>query len=189
MADLAEACGELARWLPAAQALTAIPDADGSTGRAQPSSRPPWNAPAAAALYDALEGTRQIEAAWRSEAARRPVPPLPVSAMGMVLASLQRLADSVPQASRRDAAARMGRWVTAILQLAAVDEAERPQRVDAACPYCGFAMLRLYPRAMRVTCLRAGACADSDGNHPVGHVTRGRVSGDTEVAWNDGLVT
>jgi hypothetical protein len=112
-----------------------------------------------------------------------------MSAMGAVLESLQRLADSVDDASRRDAAAAISRWTTAILQLAAVDEAERPQRVQAACPYCGYFMLRVYPRSGRVACLRAGACADSDGNTPSGRAGRSALDGTPMILWNDGLVS
>jgi hypothetical protein len=187
--ELADACAELREALPLAEALITAPDADGTAGRCQPSSRPPWNQAAAAALLDAVDGARRLEATWRSDAAGRMVVVRPASAMGSVLASLQRLAERVPQASRDEAATWLFGRVTVIKQLPAVDQAERPQEVVAPCPYCGYTMMRLYPRSGRVTCLRFGACADADGAHPVGHVTRNRLSGDAEVAWNDGLVT
>ena len=189
MTALADACADYAAAVPLAEALIHIPDADGASGRGQPSSRPPWNGAAATALLDALEGARRLEAAWRSEAAGRAVPVLPMRMTGAVLASLLRLAHTATDGAQRDAVILLTRWTTAILQLPAVDTEERPQQVKAACPYCGFAMLRLYARAGRVTCLRFGACYDADGLHPVGHADRNRITGDGEVVWHDGLVT
>lgn len=189
MTALAEACADLAAALPRAQALTAIPDTDGTTSRGQPSSRPPWNPAAAAALLDALEGARRLEAAWRSEAAGRPVPRRPMAMTGLVLKSLLRLAESAGDGEERQAVILLARWTTAILQLPAVDTEERPQRVAWPCPYCGFSMMRLFPRDGVVTCLRYGACADADGNHPRGRADWNRITGDAEIAWQDGLVT
>lgn len=189
MSALADACAELAVWLPAAEALITAPDVQGCAGRGQPSSRPPWNSQAAAALLDALEGTRQLEAAWRSGAAGRPVTLRPMSGTGGTLASLLRLAERAGDGEQRQAVILVTRWTTAILQLPAVDEAERPQRVQAACPYCGFAMLRVFPRSGRVACLRGGVCADGDGNPPQGHARRSRFDGTPQIEWEDGLVT
>jgi len=196
---LAEACAELATWLPHAQALTTIPDTDGTTGHAQPSSRPPWNSAAADALLDAVEGARQLEAAWRSGHRRPP------AATGAVLASITRLSYGLPdcppreydqrgrpkpcRCQRCEAMRSFARWTTAILQLAAVDREERPQRVPSPCPYCGFGMLRVYPRSGRVACLAAPTCTDSNGNPPVGHVDRSALDGTPLVRWGDGLVT
>jgi hypothetical protein len=197
---VAEACAALTAALPRAQALTTRPDTTGATpARARLASRPPWNAAAANALYDALEGARRTEAAWRCDATRRSV-----AATGTVLASIVRLSyglDPCPppeydvkgrrlpcRCQRCTAIRSLTRWATAILQLPAVDEEERPQRVNSPCPYCQRAMLRVYPRSGRVTCL-SGDCADGDGRHPVGHADRNRVTGDAIIAWNDGLVT
>src|SRR5258708_27365563 len=156
---LADACAELAAWLPAAEALITAPDTQGSTGRGQPSSRPPWNAAAAMALLDAAEGARRLEASWRSGRLR------PSSATGAVLASIVRLSYAVTEGDQHQAVALVGRWTTQILQLAAVDREERPQRVAAMCPYCHFGMLRVFPRSGRAACLRgAGACQDANGN-------------------------
>jgi hypothetical protein len=181
---LADACAELAAWLPAAEALITQPDADGSTGRGQPSSRPPWNGAAADALLDAAEGARQLEAAWRSGRRR------PIAATGAVLASIVRLSYGETEGEQRQAIIAVTRWTTAILQLPAVDEAERPQRVEGPCPYCGFGMLRVYPRSGRVACLRgAGACRDGDGQPPQGHARHSRLDGTPQIEWSDGLVT
>ena len=75
-----------------------------------------------------------------------------------------------------------------ILELPAIDQAERWRRVPAECPYCAFKMLRVQPRAGTVTCLRYGVCRDSDGHHPIGHVYVSAFTGDPRVHWNDGLV-
>ena len=186
---LADACADYAAAVPLAQALTHIPDTDGSAGRGQPASRPPWNPAAATALLDALDGARQLEAAWRSQAAGRPVPRRAMAHTGAVLASLLRLAHAAEDGEEHQAVILLTRWTTAILQLPAVDREERPQRVEWPCPYCGFAMMRLYPRDGVVTCLRYGACLDSDGSHPRGRADWNRITGDAEIAWNDGLVT
>jgi len=86
-----------------------------------------------------------------------------------------------------EAARILDRWSLAICQLAAIDEAERWQKVSgAACPYCGHPMLRLSPRSGRVTCLRFGACWDGNGDHPQGQVDHS-VGGEPMVAWADGL--
>jgi hypothetical protein len=180
---LADACAELARWLPAAETLITAPDADGTSGHGQPSSRPPWNSAAAEALLDALEGVRQLEASWRSGPLR------PMAQAGTVLASIVRLSHAVSDGEQRQAVTMVSRWTVSILQLPAVDEAERPLRVAAPCVYCGFAMLRVYPRSGRVTCLRFGVCQDSEGNHPVGVMGRSQLDGSPCVTWNDGLVT
>ncbi len=200
MTALAEACAELATWLPRAQALTTHPDTDGTTGHAQPSSRPPWNSAAADALLDAVEGARQLEAAWRSGHRR------PAAATGAVLASIMRLSCGLPdcppreydqrgrpkscRCQRCEAMRSFARWTTAILQLPAVDEAERPLRIDAACSYCGFGPLWAYPRSRRVACLRgAGVCEDSDGNPPRGLMAYDQRDGTPRIEWADGLVT
>ena len=183
MTALADACADLAAALPRAQALTHIPDTDGTTSRSAPGSRPPWNPAAATALLDALEGARQLEASWRSGVVR------PMRVTGAVLASIVRLSYAMTETDQRMAVVAVTRWTTAILQLPAVDTEERPQRVAADCPYCGFGMLRVYPRSGRVTCLRFGACADNDGNHPLGHAGRSALNGDPVVTWQDGLVT
>ena len=44
MTALADACADYAAAVPLAEALIALPDADGTSGRGQPSSRFPWNA-------------------------------------------------------------------------------------------------------------------------------------------------
>src|SRR5258708_21777136 len=195
-----DAVDELTRWLPAAQALTTQPDADGTRGRGPPASRPPWNGAAAMVLLDAVEGTRRLEAAWRSGHRR------PVAAIGAVLASIVRLSYGLPdcpprehdqqnrplpcRCQRCEAVRSFSRWTVAILQLPAVDQEERPLRVPSPCPYCLFPMLRVFPRSGRVACLRgAGACADGDGNPPTGLMGRSQMDGSPVVAWADGLVT
>ena len=183
MTALADACADLARALPQAQALTTIPDTTPATGRTRPASRPPWNPQAAMVLLDALEGARQLEAAWRNRPRR------PMAHTGATLASIIRLAPAEDEDEQHHALVLITRWTTAILQLPAVDVEERPQRVQADCPYCHFAMLRVYPRSGRVTCLRFGVCEDGDGNHPAGLAGRSVLDGTPQIAWQDGLVT
>jgi len=190
MSDLDDALADLAAWLPRAQALTAIPDTAPANGtRSQPGSRPPWNAAAANALYDALEGIRRLETSLRWEVTGRDAPPPHLSHAGPTLAAIGSLAEAIDERDRSRAAAYLVKLTTPVLQLAAVDEEERPQRVPAPCPYCGFVMLRVYPRSGRVACVRAGACADSDGNTPQGRAGRSPMDGTPRIEWNDGLVT
>jgi hypothetical protein len=107
-----------------------------------------------------------------------------------VLASIVRLSYAVAEGEQRQAVIAVTCWTTAILQLPAVDEAERPQRVPADCPYCGFGMMRVFPRSGTVACLRgAGACQDSDGNPPLGVMGRSALNGEPMIKWRDGLVT
>lgn len=189
MTDLAQACADLAAWLPHAEDLVTEPDADGSTGRSAPASRPPWNAAAANAVFDVHAGVRELEQTMRylvtGTLIRRGGSD---AATAAALAAIPALAEALPAAAATAAARQVERWVTEILQLPAIDQEDRPVRVMAPCPYCRMAMLRVYPRSGRVTCLRYGACADSDGRHPIGDIGRG-IDGTPRVLWHDGLVT
>ena len=188
--DLAGACATLAALLPEAAALIAEPDADGTTGGGQPSSRPPWNQAAAAAAMDAHAGVRHIELAMRIEAG------LPARRRGgsdantiAAIAAIEALSSAdVSDAAIASAARDLERLIRPIQELKPIDQAERWRRVPAECPYCRFRMLRVAPRAGTVTCLRYGACSDSDGRHPIGYVYVSQLTGDPRVHWNDGLV-
>jgi hypothetical protein len=57
------------------------------------------------------------------------------------------------------------------------------------CPYCDIDMLRVKPKAGEVTCLRYGACSDSNGQHPHGWMDVSQLTGDGIIRWADGLVT
>ena len=190
MTGLTESCADLRHWLPAAQALTTEPDTDGTTTGGKPGSRPPWNPAAANAAMDAHEGLRRLEASLRLAVTGRPGPRRGGSDANTMAAikAIEALGNAVTADAMVTAAHVLDRWAIAIQQLAAIDQAERWQRVHgAACPYCGNTMLRLSPRAGRVTCLRFGACSDSDGNHPVGYVQQA-LDGTPCVEWADGLV-
>ena len=189
MTPLEECVNDLAAALPRAQALTHIPDTDGTTSRSAPGSRPPWNPAAATALLDALEGARQLEASWRSGVVR------PMAATGAVLASIVRLSSGLPdcpprqydeqnrpkpcRCERCDAVYDISGWVTVIYQLAAVDLAEPVQRPPVPCPRCRRKMLRFWPRKRELACLGCMKKAD---------VADGGVSGDPMLVWEDGLV-
>lgn len=189
-ADLAQSCADLATWLPIARQLITQPDDDGTTTGGQPTSRPPWNPAAASAAMDAHEGLRRLEASLRLAITGHPGARRGGSDANTIaaIAAIERLGAGVTAAAMAEAARILDRWSVAIQQLAAVDEIERWQRVAGAqCPYCGNTMLRLAPRAGRVTCLRYGACEDGDGNHPLGQIQRS-VSGDPIVVWADGQI-
>ncbi|SRR5229473_452953 len=186
--DLAGSCAALARWLPVATALMARPDEDGTAGAGQPSSRAPTNAAAENAAMDAHEGLRRLAASLRLAVSRHPGPRYGGSdtATMKALSAIEDLGQAVTVTAMAKAARILDGWSRQIQQLPAVDEAERPQKLTARCPYCGFAMLRVYPREGRVTCLRSGRCFDADGRHPAGMMEVGRLG--PQVRWNDGLV-
>lgn len=186
---LAEACASLAAWLPEAAALIAEADADGIAGSGQPGSRPPWNSAAAAAVMDAHEGVRRLEASLRQAVAGHPGPRRGGSDANTMdaLRAIEALGHGVSADAEAEAARIIDRLSRAIRELPAVDEAERAQKITAPCPYCQFPMVRVFPRSGRVTCLRIGVCLDSDGRHPVGTMEVGLAG--AQVRWNDGLVT
>lgn len=189
-ADLAEACATITELLPIAQALITEPDTDGTTGHGQPGSRPPWNSAAASAAMDAHEGIRRLEASIRMVITGHPGPRRGPSdaCTASAIKSIESLGHGAPEAVTARAAAILRRWGTAIEQLPAIDEAEPWRRIPAECPYCRFTMLRVAPRAGTVTCLRYGACRDTNGQHPIGHVYISQLTGDPRVHWQDGLV-
>lgn len=192
MTSLADACADLASWLPAASDLIAEPDTDGTRSHGKPGSKPPWNAAAAHAALDAHAGIRHIETAFRTAITGQPGPRRGGSDANTIAAldAIARLGEAVTTDAAAEAARILTRWATAIQQLPAIDQAERPHRVTAECPYCGFEMLRFFPRSGRVTCLRAGACEDADGNHPVGRLSPSALPGmEPGIEWADGLVT
>lgn len=189
MTALADAVAGLADALPQAQARTTIPDTDGTLGHTKPGSRPPWNPQVANALYDALEGVRRLETAWRTAAAGRPVVPYPAAATGRLLASLLRLAHARDDDEQQAAARELRRWTGLILCLPAIDEQERAEKVEAECPYCHHEMLWLWRRAGKVACTRFGDCWDGNGMLPTGLVGQSQLNGDSRIYWSDGHVT
>lgn len=190
--SLAAACTELARLLPEAAALLAQPDEDGTSGAGQPGTRPPWNSAAANALLDAHEGTRRLEASLRRDVTGRTGPKRGGSDAG-TMAALKAIGNLSHAVSEDDAAAAMvilERWARRIRELPAIDESEPWRRLHGvACPYCKCLMLRIQPRAGTVTCLRHGACYDTNQQHPMGRVYVSQIDAVPRVAWNDGLVT
>jgi hypothetical protein len=209
MSDLPEACADLAEWLPHAQALTAVPDTQPAPAHSQHAvSAPPWNAPAATVVLDAVEGARRIESAFREQVTGRPSGPRPASGTGRTIHAITQLAFALPpcpppefdQNGKRklcpcgycQAVRDVNGWVTRVLELPPVDLVQRPRRLRAPCPYCGARMLMWRPGdgrgPGRVTCLRVGVCRDANGDHPEGKVERGKASNLVAVWWNDGLV-
>lgn len=189
--DLGEQCADLAALLPAAAALITEADADGTAGTGQPGSRPPWNSAAAAAVTDAHEGIRRLEASLRLAVAGHPGPRRGGSDANTMdaLRAIEALGHGVTADAAAMAAAIIARWSRAIRELPAVDEAEPWRRISAACPYCGFGMLRVAARSGMVTCLRWGACHDADGRHPSGRMDVSPLTGDPVIQWQDGLVS
>jgi hypothetical protein len=188
--DLTASCATIAKLLPVADALVTEPDTDGTSSGGKPGSSPPWNPAAASAAMDAHEGLRRLEASMRHAVTGHTGPRRGGSSANTMAAIVA--IEALGQAVTTDAMARAARildgWSRQIQELPAVDEAEPWRRVPARCPYCGFGMLRVAPRSGQVTCLRYGACRDSEGHHPVGRMDVSRLTGDPLIRWNDGLV-
>ena len=187
--DTGQVCADLTPWLPILAALITEPDSDGTVSRSKPSSRPPWNPAVANVVYDVHAAVRAVESRLR------------VAVTGTILvrggsdANTLKAIDAIPALAiavddelAQEATRTLNRLLTTILQLPAVDLEERPQRLQAACPFCQRPMLRLYARDGRLTCLAYGSCFDADGRHPVGHMTIGAVSGEPFIAWADGTI-
>jgi hypothetical protein len=187
--DVAQAANELAAWLPYAAAIIACPDTTGGGIHGKPGSRPPWNPAAANAVFDAIQAVLQLEREMREDVTGRHAPLKPHARTGAALDAITSLANAIPEADRRYVVAILIRHVTTILQLAAIDREERWQKITGAhCPYCGTPMLRFGKQSGRVSCLRLGACTDSNGDHPKGILTTGHASGQPIIAWADGTI-
>jgi hypothetical protein len=187
-----DAAAELTSAITTAGRLITQPDTTpaGAIGEAA-GSAPPWNAAAANAALGAHQLTRRLEASLRLAVTGRCGPARGGSDANTAaaIAAITRLAEAVSDDSAAVAARLMDAASLAVARLPAVDTAQVWRRVAAPCPYCGFGMLRYAPGSGVVTCLRFGACHDSDGRHPQGQLGVNRVTGDGLVAWNDGLVT
>jgi hypothetical protein len=189
MSPLADACALIAELLPEARALAAEPDTDGTAGRPQPASRPPWNSAAADAAMDAHEGLRRLEASLRHarlghHGSRRGGSDDSTTA---AIKAIEDLGTGVTAEAAARAAAILDRWSRAIQELPAIDTSEPWRRLGgAACPYCKHAMVYVQPRAGRVACLRGGVCLDAGGQPPRGRIETGRSG--PQVRWDDGLV-
>jgi hypothetical protein len=196
-ADVAEAAAELTRCFLAAKILITQPDTIAANGPGLPAGpAEPWNGQAAAAFLGAVQEARDLEHELRAEVTGRPGevyrtrgPARGGSDANTVaaIAAIVALAEAVDDPAAADAARRMGRRATVVLQLPAVDEAELWVRVRAGCHHCGCPMMQLAPRSGRVTCIRWGRCTDHAGNHPVG-VVQQSVTGEPMVAWADGCI-
>jgi DNA-directed RNA polymerase subunit RPC12/RpoP len=198
---LTDACADIGPLLARAAALVTEPDTGGVTSSLQFWSRPPWNPAAAGAYLDPKIVIRDIEQLFRLIITGRTAMARSWSDANdaAALDAIEKLSHAIPQEHyRRDgrpcrcpycqASRSLNAAVTVILLLPAVDELEPARRLEIACPYCQVGRsLRAYPRSGEVTCLRRGACFDSDGNHPRGQMEVGMVSG-PGVRWADGLV-
>jgi hypothetical protein len=189
VSDLAEICDDLPALINRAAQLIPQPDTQTGTSHGKPGSRPPWNPAAAAAYYDTHAQIRETETVFRYIVTGHTGPPRSWSDTNTIkaLAAILSLSHAVPADHVKRAARDLARCATVIMQLAAVDEAERAQRIPATCPYCQLPMLWVYPRQGLVACLRGGVCVDSDGRPPRGMAIPGRLG--PCIEWSDGLVT
>ena len=187
--NIQQACSDLTAWLPIASDLIAQPDTDNtSSSHTKPGSRPPWNAGPAYAVTDIHAGARTIENELRYD-----VTGTHLHRGGSdrntirALEAIPALAEAADQHTVTWATRELARMLTNVLQLPAIDHEEPPRRINAPCPYCQRNMLRVWPRAGKLTCLALG-CTDTNGEHPFGHMTIGQVSGEPYIAWADGTI-
>src|SRR5437016_7647906 len=124
-ADLAASCADIAAWLPVARALTGQPDNDGTTAIGHPASCPPWNPAAAAAVMDAHEGLRRLEASLRLAVTGHPGPRRGGSdaSTAAAIAAVEALGQAVTTPAMAAAARILDRWTRQIQELPAIDQA------------------------------------------------------------------
>jgi hypothetical protein len=189
---VADAAAALTEAITTAAQLITEPDTTpaGAIGGAA-GSAPPWNTAAANALLDAHQLTRRLEASLRYAVTGHTGSPRGGSDANTAAAilAITRLAEAVSDDSAALAARLMDRATSAVDRLPAVDTAQVWRRVAAPCPFCGFGMLRVAPRSGQVTCLRYGACHDSEGHHPQGRLDVSRLSGEAIIVWSDGRIS
>ena len=180
MTALAEARADLIAWLPVAAALITEPDTQPHVGRTQPGSKPPWNSAVAYVLTDIHAAVRELEQDFRYQVTGTVM--MRGGSDGNTIAAINavgKLAAALDHAMADHAARLLNRYVTAVMQLPAVDLEERCRQVPAPCPRCQRRMLRVYERSGRVACL---GCATR------GQMMPGTVS-DGYIEWQDGTLT
>ena len=108
------------------------------------------------------------------------------------LAAITQLAYALPAEHVEDAAALVGKWVTAARQIRDIDQADRwvplprtPGHYPPPCPYCSTYALRMSRRAGEVRCINT-ECQDGRGRRPVARMAHGLLSGDAYLAFADG---
>lgn len=194
---LADACGEVTRWLPAVEDLIAQPDDDGTHTRTQPATSPPWNAAAAYVVLDIHHGARRLEEELRDQVAGHRGPPRGGSAANTAAAlhAVAQLGYALGVDAADLAAVIVERWVTAAQQLPAIDEAPRWERIRVTdcdglpprCPYCLTFSLRVAVAVSVVACWMPG-CVDGRGARPTATMEIGAASGQPMLVWADGMV-
>ena len=180
MTSVAEACSDLAQWLPRAAALIPQPDIRPAAGRTAPHSRPPWNSEAAGTVHEIIGTLADLRQEFghaihgryndRDPAYRH---------AGRTLRAIERLAAGAGARAEREAALIVDACVTRIMQLPAIDLEPAWRRIPAPCPRCGRPMLRACVRDGRVACL---------GCQARGQMMPGTVS-DGYIRWDDGTLT
>jgi hypothetical protein len=186
MTPLPEVCADLKPLLPVLEDLVTQPDTQPMPGRTQPGSRPPWNTAVANILFIIHAGVRELEQDFRYQVTgtmtlRGGSDVNTIRAIDAVC----RLAEALDQAYADMAARLFTRYVTAAMQLPAIDLEERcrivivPDGSERACPDCTRRMLRVFERSGRVACL---------GCEKRGQMMPGMVS-DGYIEWEDGTIT
>jgi hypothetical protein len=179
MTDLTEACADLRAWLPVAAALITQPDTQPSIGRTAPHSKPPWNAEAAAVMYETIGLLADLHLELAHAVHGRYVWDPAYRHAGRTLLAITRLAEACDHDTVTNATTAINQRVTAIMRLPSVDLEERCRAVPAPCPRCTRRMLRVYGKSGRVACL---------GCYAKGRVMPGTVS-DGYIEWEDGEIT
>lgn len=184
--------------LPSVEMLLAERDAAAGVirgGRA--GAQLPGNVAAMMLALDVHEFVRRLEASLRLAVTGKPGPARGGSDANTraALKAIVNLGEAVSEDAAGQAGRLLEKFVTAIGQLPAIDEAPRWERIrpgpgglPPACPNCGTFSLRVALASGAVMCVCPG-CRDGDGNSPpVARLELSRISGDPILVWRDGVV-
>jgi hypothetical protein len=166
----------------------------GTIGRHAPESSEPWHGEAAAVYWTIHFGARQLEDSMRADIGLPPVRPerggTEANTIGALI-QINRMGSTVTEGILTVATRRVERWVHAIERLGDMDQAEQWVPVPRApgthifCPFCQLLTLRVNLRREVVRCFNP-PCRDSNDRPPVATITRGRMSGLTQLVFQDG---
>lgn len=161
-------------------------------------SRAPWNAEVAAAIMDAHELIRRLEASLRIAVTGHPGPRRggSAAATSAALTAIENLGRAVSERDRRQTARLIYRHTRIIGQLPSVDTVPRLERIRRApggmpvrCPgTCQTYSLRVEIISGVVMCVFSGDCRDLDGRRPQARLELSRLTGDPQLCWRDGTV-
>jgi len=191
---------DLISALDRARALVPEPDTVGALapGGTVPSSSPPWNTPAADAVYDVTEAARRLESQLRTEVTGSQLHRGGTDAnTNDAIAALGVLTEAIPEKRARQVQRLLSRWTLRCLRLPAIDEAIIWQSIrmrpgdnrPPVCPFCSTPNLRVSDRSYVVMCFYPDCPGDSNETKPAfARLTLDNKSGTVMLVWDDGLI-